>query len=230
MLDLSELLRTQNDEFVDLLQTWSAFGLLKTKFYHLEAIVEHEKLVKSVATVCDKKNAIANKLQAVGLFAEVSADACCKAVSDCKQYDCNLGLKCDQTELNCNPDSTVSNECKQDDSKFEIRDVTVDSKCEQDDRKPKTSCEIEYEQDDCKSEFTCSQNYTVGNECRQNDRKPEVHCDRDDTKDDNCKQDDNKMGALCPRFVNKPKTKSDLDPTIIFGGCPTGLPAPSDLW
>ena len=62
MLDLSELMMTQYDEFVGLLQSWAAFDLWKAKFCHLEAIVEHERLVKSVATVCAKKNSIANTL------------------------------------------------------------------------------------------------------------------------------------------------------------------------
>ena len=159
MMDLSEMLRTQYDEFVDLLQTWPSFDLLKTKFCHLEAIVEHERLVKSVATVCDKMNAM-------------------RAVSDCKQDDCNLGLKCDQ-------DDSVDSGCVRDDGGT---DGTVGNKSEQNDRKP----EFEFDRD-------------VDNKCGQDDRNPETNCNRCDSLDNECKQDDCKPLLDCNQDDGKPE-------------------------
>ena len=163
-------MRTQYDEFVNLLQSWAAFDLLKAKFCHLEAIVEHERMVRSVATICDKRNAIANinistenTLEAVGLVADVSADVCSKAVSNF-----NLRLECDQ-------DDSVDRECVQDDGKT---DRTVGNECEQDDRN---------------SELDCDRVGFVNNGCGQNDWKPETNCTG--TLDDGCEQDDCNIGC-----------------------------------
>ena len=172
MLDLSELLKTQYEEFVDLLQTWPAFDLLKAKFCHLEAIVEHERIVKSVATVCDKRNAIANSFTK-------------------KKDECNLGLNGgrDSMDSECgHGDSETGNGCEQDDSESEPksepkhvgakcgRDDAVDDRCEQDDRKPETNCN-RYDN-------------TLDNVCKQDDIKPMVNCKQDDTVDNECKKDD----------------------------------------
>ena len=173
MFDLSELLKTQFDEFVGILNT--AFDqreftestnlILKTKFCHLQAIVEHERLVKSVATVCDKANAITNHeiikkptedtLEAVGNFGD------CSSVDSCEQDD---------------------NECWRDDSKAD--ETNYD--CKSDD--------IGCEQDDCKPDLSCGRDdITFGNECEHDDHTPAaVSCDRDDTGNTNCKQDDSK--------------------------------------
>ena len=174
MLDMSELVKTQCNEFVDILNKFvnsvnslhktpsavyagtilSKAVILKTKLCHLQAVVEHEKLVKSVAIVCDRRNAIKpteNTLKAGSYHDDRSS------VDNCRLDGGDLGLGCGHD------DSETGNKCKQDDPKSELdcnRDGFVDNRCGQDDLKPETNCN----QYDSKS--------LVG--CKHDDSKPEL--------------------------------------------------------
>ena len=199
MLDLSELLKTQYNEFVDLLlktQYNEFVDILKTKFCHLRAIAEHERLVGSVATICDKKNAIAN----------------IKASNKCEQDDREPETKCERDdgrhETNCNRNDSFCNgrehtvgggcnECEQDDRKSELdcgRDGFVDNECGQDDGKPETGCD----------EFD-----TLENECEQDDCKLLAGCDQDVTKFE-LKEGDSKTVPIKDRLTE-----------ILRNGCTT---------
>ena len=211
MLDLSELLKTQYEEFVDLLQTWPAFDLLKAKFCHLEAIVERERIVKSVATVCDKRNAIANSFTK-------------------KKDECNLGLKGGQGSMDneCgHGDSETGNGCEQDDSESEPKsepkhvgakcgqDDAVDDRCEQDDRKPETNCN-QYDNtydNDCKQDDIrpVLNRATVDNEYKKDDFKPKKDCNQDDNE---CEQDAGKPELNC---LGLEATECRQDDCALFG-------------
>ena len=218
MLDLSELLRTQYDEFVALLTGLDILCipacLLKTKFGHLQAIVEHEKLVKSVATICDKRNAIANSFTK-------KKDECLELNGGEDSMDSKCGQGDSKTELNCRlDDGTVGSGCEQDDNKSEPkhvgpkcgRDGTVDDNCEQDDRKPETNCN-QYDNtydNDCKQDDIrpVLNRATVDNEYKKDDFKPKKDCDQDAGKPElncleveaaECRQDDR---ALFGDFSN----------------------------
>ena len=243
MLDLSKLLKTQYDEFVSLLTGLDILCipacLLKTKFAHLQAVVEHERLVKSVATICDKRNQ--NKI-----IIKPNENTLETVSFDCDRDD-SVDGECGQdeskTELNCNLDGTVGNDYKQDDGESGpecFREGTVDNECKQDDHKPETNCkrndtfDNECEQDDCKPMVNCLQDAncyvfrdaTVDDgfktdgckqddfEYKQDDGKPDLSCDQEDTVGE--------AKTLCPRVENisKSKRRTMFDTTIIFGGCP----------
>lgn len=200
MLDLSELLKTQYNEFVDLLlktQYNEFVDILKTKFCHLRAIAEHERLVGSVATICDKKNAIAN-IKAGG-----------KVGNKCEQDDREPETKCERDdgkhETNCNRNDSFYNDREQDDCKPLLncdRNTTVERGCN------------ECEQDDRKSELDCGRDGFVDNECGQDDGKPETGCDEFDTLENECEQDDCKLLAGCDQDVTKFELKEGDSKTV----------------
>ena len=214
MLDLSELLKTQCYEFVDVLNKFvdsvnslhkmpsddyagsilSEAVMLKTKLSHLQAVVEHEKLVNRVNAIAIIKKPTENTMKAGSYYNRSSVDNCDRG---CRHDDSGTG-------------GAVGNKCKQDDSKSGLdRDGFVDNKCGQDDRKPETDCirhdtlKNECEQDDCKALVGCNQDDTkpelkednlktvpikdrltkiddtLYNDCKQDDIKPMINCDRD---------------------------------------------------
>ena len=192
MLDLNKLLKTQYDEFVALLKDpplLASMPLLKTKFGYLRAIVEHERLVSSVTTVCNRRNTIANKA-----FDDRKQDDC-KHKMDCNQNDKECKQDDRKPDSCCSRDDMVGNECRRDVSKPEMicnRDVTtMNVSCKRDDRKPelnesnlktigtKEENEACCGQDDCKLETNCAD--TLDDECKQDDCKPLMDCSQDDT-------------------------------------------------
>ena len=220
MLDLSGLLKTHCDEFVDILKTNSGLGLatvlptLKTKFGYLQAIVEHERLVKSVTTVCDKRNTIANRLNTRhsnsaqgGKQDEIIQDVTKKPTENkldtrCKQDDRKPETDCDQC------DDTLKNECEQDDC-----ETLPVYGCNQDDTKPELkeddlkmvlikdrltevddTLDNDCKQDDIKPTINCNQDATVDNECEMDDCKAEMDYNQDDNE---CEQDDGKPDLNC---------------------------------
>ena len=236
MLDLSKLLRTHCDELVALLTGLDIQNscLLKPKFSHLLAIIEHESLVKSVATVCDKRN-------------QIKQDEIIHEII--KKPNENTLATVARTEV----DDTDDNKCKHDDSKSEskfIRDDhepetnfnqnqydTLDN-CNQDD----TLCnKLRCEQDDCKPEtnrkrFGNLDNKWKNDDCKlrvvkQDDDKPDLSCSRDGTvgkegeRDENdCGQGDRNLGSdcggvdtvgkECVQDDHKPGRNCDQDDTV----------------
>ena len=205
MLDLTELLRTQYDEFVNTLWGQSVLipefvAILKTKFGHLLAIVEHERLVKSVATVCEKRNTIANKF----IITKTNR------------------LKC-FTNKKAGIQDEIIHEImeKQTENTLESIDSEADgTECGQDDRKPDTNCNPN---DDCKPLLNYNRDATVENDdfsqvenrCEQDVRKPKTNCKRyDNTLDTDCKQDDNRPVLNCNQDATddcKPKMDCNQD-------------------
>ena len=238
MLDLSKLLKTQYDEFVALLTGLDIMCIpaciLKTKFGHLQAIIEHERLLRSVATVCDKRN---KKKQD-----EIIYEICKKPNEDTWETNCDqddtVGSKCGQA---------VGNKSEQDDSKSELechRDSTVDNEFKWDGHKTKTNCnqydiiDNECKQDDCKSMENCHRDTTVDSGCKMDDCKPKVDCNQDDyeyEQDDgkpelSCGRDDDIVGKECKQHDRKPKTKHRFTlPHMIFGGSGMGLDGKPEL-
>ena len=179
--------------------------MLKTKLSHLQAVVEHEKLVNRVNAIAIIKKPTENTMKAGSYYNRSSVDNCDRG---CRHDDSGTG-------------GAVGNKCKQNDSKSGLdRDGFVDNKCGQDDRKPETDCirhdtlKNECEQDDCKALVGCNQDDTkpelkedklktapikdrltkvddtLYNDCKQDDIKPMINCDRDASVDNECKKDD----------------------------------------